>query len=114
MDTTIRPDIESVPRLYTASQREKSRSQGRMYTRMSVAGRKDDAQRFLVQMLDALDAGIDANVDKASLSDLAKCAHDAITKLVAGMRTDLDREGCDERDADVNMAELDALIARLA
>lgn len=101
-------------RIYTATQREKSRSQGRMYARMSVAGRKDDAQRFLVQMLYAIDAGMLANANKDFLSEMATGTHDAITKLVAGMRTDLDREGCDERGADINMTELDALIERLA
>ena len=118
MDTLITTPAVQVeqadkPRIYTATQREKSRSNGRMHARMAVAGRKDDAQRFLVLMLNALEAGIEAGADKDFLSDTAKGAHDAISNLVGGMRRDLDNEGCDERDADIDMAELDALIATL-
>lgn len=100
-------------RLYTHEQREKSRKMGRLYTSMAVAGRKDDAQRFLVLMLNALDAGVEANADKAFLYDTARGLHDAISNLVGGMQRELDAECLDGSEAEIDLTELNQLITTL-
>src|SRR4029077_17947794 len=97
----------------TRLQTTKLKTMARHYTRMAVDGRREDANRFLAAGLTMLERGMDAGVDRDFLDDAARGLHDAMSNIIRRMRLDLDEAGCDERDADIDLSELDALITRL-
>jgi glycerol-3-phosphate cytidylyltransferase-like family protein len=84
------------------------------FVRDAVRGRKEDAVKVLVYGVCFVVAGIEAGADRDFLTDTAKGLHDAVSKLVAGMRKDLDDAYLPPEDADIDMGELDAIIARIA
>jgi len=90
-----------------------TRRRDQRFTDLAVSGRRQEAERFLSYGLWMLQAGIDAGVDKAFLSDTAKGLHDAIGDMVGGMSTDLDNAHLETSAAEIDCSELDALIKEI-
>ncbi|MCC2649850.1 MAG: hypothetical protein K0R61_35 [Microvirga sp.] len=98
---------------YPSLARRRAALRDRLAVRDDVANRRQDARRFLAAGLDMIERGMEAKADLAFLSETATGLHDALTRLMAGMRSDLDNCGADDRDADIDMGELDQLITTL-
>ena len=96
------------------SERRQANAIARRFTIDAVAGRRAEAQRFLASGIEMIERGMECGADPAFLLDTARGLSDAVSNIVGGMRRDLDNVGADERDAEIDMAELDALIGRLS
>ena len=90
-----------------------TRRRDQRFTGMAVSGRRAEAERFLRYGLWMLQAGLDTGVDKAFLADTARGLHDAIGNMVGTMATDLDNAHLETSAAEIDRAELDALIEEI-
>lgn len=79
----------------------------------TVHARRDDARHFLSTMEHGIQQGIDANVPSDFLLDVARGLRDAISNIVGGLKRDLDNAALVASSADIDTADLDALIAQL-
>ena len=59
----------------------------------------------------ALSIGRDAGIKADALYDMARNLHDNVGDAVGQMRTDCDNNGIEPEFADIDMGELDALLA---
>lgn len=101
-----------MPDIFTHAGRERSQRLSRHFTSLAVECRREDAMRFLAKMEEALDAALMAETDKAFVRDTARDVYDEVQKLSKGMKADLDAEGILHEWHDIDMSELDDIIAR--
>lgn len=79
----------------------------------AVRGRKAQAHELLDAGVRFLRYGIEARVDRNYLIDTAKGLYDEVSSLVGLMRKDLSDERLPTEGAEVDCAELEAVIAKL-
>ena len=111
---TARNDLAITAAYPSFSERRHAAGIARRFTIDAVRGRREEARRFLSSGIDMLEKGLACGADLGFLQDTAKGLHDAVTRVMACMRKDLDNAGCDERGADIDMAELDTILKYIA
>lgn len=100
--------MDTIPTSVTAERFDRA---ARLGNASEARDRRDDLRIGLIELVSALGHLNDAKVSPDYLSDLARCAHDAIRKCDAGICRDIDGAGIHAEPFD--LSELDAIIARL-
>ena len=85
----------------------------RSFVAEAIKGRRCEALQLADEGVRFLQHGLEAGVCKLFLADTAKGLHDQISDLVGIMRRDLDRENLPTDGAEVDLSELDAMIAKI-
>lgn len=83
------------------------------FVREAVWGRVNDTQHMVDNGVRFVRAMIDAGADPNFIDDTARGLHDVATKLLAGMRRDLDDAYLPIEAADIELTELEQLITTL-
>jgi len=99
--------------IHTLDQRRSASILAKNLARDAVEARREDAIAFLSDGESMLQQGLYAGADKVRLADMAGFLRDCVSDLVGGMRKDLDDAGLHDEPAEIDMAELDALIAEI-
>lgn len=100
--------------MYThATQLRNDNIAARGFAMQTISFRKREVCRFLNETIHALSIGRDAGIGAAALYDMARNLHDNVGDAVGQMRTDCDNNGIEPEFADIDMDELDALLASL-
>lgn len=107
---TRQPAPVVVEQFHTVRERASANAMARDTTREAVRFRRDEVSRFLAVGLEFIAKGKAAAISSDYLDDFAKGLSDAVSDAVGSMRKDLDGANLDPDAADVDVAELDALI----
>src|SRR6266545_6418375 len=78
----------------------------------AVRDRREEARRFLSAGLAMIERGLECGADLAFLQDTAAGLHDALTRIMGGLRRDLDNAGARIEDADIDLGDLNGITER--
>jgi hypothetical protein len=86
----------------------------RLFVRMAVEGRASNAAIYQDRMVDAIRAGMDAGVDRATLQDQCGWTVDTLSSLKRDLERDLDNEGISIDLLRLDLSPINELHAELA